>query len=324
MLRRETPWLTACSIAMTSVLGVGVALAQPAAPAAPSPPASAAPKAEPPPPPPGVSKGEPLPADTPTPAASAAASAPPQPKPDPATVLPPRPPTLPYEPPVQVAWERHLEVGPDLAFVTQPASHDQHGHATGVHYNSTFGFAAHATWQMLKNLQFSFYFVDSNQGLRFDPGALGLGGSSQISSRDSAHTYSFGVRFQPLIPFTPNIRGWLSGGIGWARWDFPRMEVADSTMHCAQNTYWPSNCYMLYERSDNMAVFPLGVGASFDLIPRHLALVVEFTAAIPAFQSGTAVSTTRAVNDLGANVKVGGLPIIDVMLVESVGLSIVL
>jgi hypothetical protein len=256
-----------------------------------------------------------------TPPASNAA-APAKPKPDPATVLPPRPPTLPYEQPVPVPWERHLEVGPDLAFVTQPASHDEHGKTTGVHYNSTFGFAAHATWQMLKNLQFTFYFVDSNQGLRFDPGALGLPG--QISSQDSAHTYSFGVRFQPMIPFTPKLRGWLSGGIGWARWDFPRMEVADGTMHCAQNKYVLSQCYMLYERSDNMAVFPIGIGASFDVIPRHLSLVVEFNAALPAFQSGTAISTTRAVNDAGLNVPVGGLPLVDVMLVETVGLSIVL
>ncbi len=81
---------------------------------------------------------------------------------------------------------------------------------------------------------------------------------------------------------------------------------------------------MLYERSDNMAVFPLGVGAAFDVVPRHLALVVEFTAALPAFQSGTAVSTTRAVNDAGENVKVGGLPLVDVVLVESIGLSILL
>jgi hypothetical protein len=316
MARRET-WWASCSLAIASIVGVGAAFAQPAAPAKPVAPAAQPPAA--------ASSAAPA-ADTASPAPG---TAPAKPKPDPATVLPPRPPTLAYDPPPVVPWERHLEVGPDLAFVTQPASHDYHGMPTRVHYASTFGFAAHVTWQMLKYLQFSVYFVDSNHGLRFDPGALGLPG--QISTPNSAHTYSLGGRFQPLFPFTERIRGWLSGGIGWARWDFPRMEVTEhGATNCALNTYVVPKpperrgCYMLYERNNNMAVFPLGLGASFDLVPHHLALVVEFTAAIPAFQSGTAVSSTRAVNDAGANVPVGGLPVIDVMLVESLGLSLVL
>ena len=70
-----------------------------------------------------------------------------------------------------------------------------------------------------------------------------------------------------------------------------------------------------------MAVFPLGVGAEFEIVQNHLSLVVEFNAAIPAFQSGTAVSTTRAVNADGVNAPVGGLPVIDVVLIETLGLS---
>jgi hypothetical protein len=53
-------------------------------------------------------------------------------------------------------------------------------------------------------------------------------------------------------------------------------------------------------------------------------LVVEYRVFVPAFQSGTAVSTTRAVNADGANIKVGGLPVIDLMMVETLGLSIIL
>jgi hypothetical protein len=103
------------------------------------------------------------------------------------------------------------------------------------------------------------------------------------------------------------------------------MEVAEhGAPICEQLSYYPSSCYILYERSNNMAVFPLGIGAAFDFVPHHLSLVVEFHASLPVFQSGTAISSTRAVTADGQNVKVGGLPLIDVMLVETLGLSFAL
>ncbi|HVY47073.1 MAG TPA: hypothetical protein VHB21_14395 [Minicystis sp.] len=251
-----------------------------------------------------------------------AADAPPAPakKPDPADVLPPRPPTPRLPPPEPVPWTRLIEFGPDLAFVSQPASHDATGHATGVHYQSTFGFGAHLTWPALKHLQFSVYFLDSNQGLRFDPGALGLRG--QITS-SSAHTYSFGLRAEPMIPLGDRARGWVSVGIGWGRWDFPRMEVATGSGPCPIDTF-DRSCSLLYERADNMAVFPLGLGGSFDVVRGRLAVVLEFSASIPAFQNGTAVDSTRAVDASGANRAVGGLPLVDVTLAETLGLSLVL
>jgi hypothetical protein len=256
--------------------------------------------------------------------ASARAAEPPPPPvdhPDPATLLPPRPPEPPRRASYDLPWERHVEIGPDVAFVDHTSHADALGADSGVKYASTFGFGVHASWAMWRYLQLSLFFFNSSHALDMKSGALGVAGT--ITS-DSVATYSLGARVQPMIPLGPRVRVWASLGVGWQRFDFPRMEVNEPGASCPVNTYTPGSCYMVYERANSMAEFPFGVGASFEVVPRWVAIQAELTALVPAWQAGTAVDPLPVVDDRGHNRVLGGLPVVDLTLVGTLGLSIIL
>jgi hypothetical protein len=217
---------------------------------------------------------------------------------------PARPPLPPEPPSVPLPWERHIEVGADLLYLSRP---------TGglVHLDATLGWGAHLNWELVKHLRFTFYLDAARHPVQLALGALGI--NSKITS-DRVNTYMFGVRFSPSLAFTPRLRGWVTAGFGWGRFEFPRMTAQDPGQAA----------YMLPDRSAYVAEVPLGLGLSFDIIPRWLSLQAEFTAAPLFGQVGTAVVTSQAVDAMGKKRTLGALPDLDVSLVQSIGFSLLL
>ncbi len=218
--------------------------------------------------------------------------------------MPARPPLPPEPPSVPLPWQRHLEVGADLLYLARPT--------TGlIHLDATLGYGAHLHWELVRHLRFTFYFQGARHPVQLAKGALGLAGN--IFS-DPVNTYMFGVRFSPSIAFTPRLRAWLTAGFGWGRFEYPKMKAQDAGQAV----------FTLPERSEYAAEVPLGVGLSFDLIPRWLSLQAELTAAPLFGHVGTAVVSGQAIDAAGKKRAIGAMPEVDASIVQSLGLSLLL
>ena len=217
---------------------------------------------------------------------------------------PPRPPLPPEPPPVPLPWERHIEVGPDALFVARPTS-------SAVHLGATLGYGAHLNWDLLSHLRFTFYVEAARHPLTFDAGALGQPG--KITS-PSVSTYMFGARFSPTLPLTPRLRAWLTAGVGWGRFGYPRMTAQDPGQAA----------FTIPERSAYIVEVPLGLGISFDIIPRWLSIQAELTGAFLIGHQGSAFDPAQAIDAAGKKRAIGLLPHLDASVVQSIGLSLLL
>lgn len=214
------------------------------------------------------------------------------------TPLPPEPPSVP------LPWERHIEVGADALFVGRPTS-------GAVHLGAIPGYGAHLNWEILRHLRFTFYVEGARHPLTFDAGALGQPGKITSSAVNS---YVFGARFSPTLPLTPRLRAWLTAGVGWGRLEYPRMQAQDPGQAA----------FTIPERSAYLIEFPLGLGISFDLIPRWLSIQAELTGAFVPGQQGSAIDTAQAIDAAGRKRTIGGLSPLDASIVQSIGLSLLL
>jgi hypothetical protein len=82
--------------------------------------------------------------------------------------------------------------------------------------------------------------------------------------------------------------------------------------------------FTIRERSGVFVEFPLGLGASFDIIERWLAIEYEATAAPSTGQSGSAYQVFKAIDADGNLKDVGRFGAVEVSFVQTLGLSLIL
>jgi hypothetical protein len=212
---------------------------------------------------------------------------------------------------VPLPWERHLEFGPDVAFVSLPASADADDRATPVRFDPAIGFALHLNIELIRYLRFTAYLVDSRHTLQLPPGSLGLEGEIHA---ERVHTFRFGARFSPTLPLTTRARLWGTLGMGWGQLEFSPMTVKEPGLRS----------FMIRKRADSVLELPLGVGAAFEVVPRWLSVQLEFTYAFDLKQQGTGQAGVQTIDDAGRKRAVGGLPRLDGLLVQTFGVSLLL
>jgi hypothetical protein len=221
---------------------------------------------------------------------------------------PPRPPPIDLEePPPSPRWERHIDAGVDVGLITRLASTD-----TDVRYEQAFGYGIHGRIDIVRYLRFTGYYLASSHAVALPPGALGLSGDL---SMDSVSAFSFGARLAPMWPLSERARLWISGGVGWGRLDFGRMEVKEPHAPAA---------YLVRDRSFSFVEIPVGVGASIEIIRRWLAVEIEVTGAFVVGEGGSAVELGQAIDTAGKIRSVGALPALDASFAQTIGLSLIL
>jgi len=229
----------------------------------------------------------------------------------------PRPPLPDIAVPEPPRWRRHLEVGGDFAVVARPFTNGLDPSSIG--YNPAVGWGVHLRWPIFDWLRFHAYFLDAHHGLDIPQGALAAPTSVSISPAASidtgaVETFSFGGRLAPTWPISERLRAWVSAGIGWGRFNFPVMTVTEPGGHA----------YEVQDRSGVFVEFPLGIGASFDVIERWLAIELESTIAPVTGQSGDAYEVFQAIDADGEIADVGPFGAIEASFVNTVGLSLIL
>jgi hypothetical protein len=248
----------------------------------------------------------------PGPAAAAEAQAQGAPAVPNAAPLPARPPLPPMPRPPQLPWERHLEVGADLALVARPGGKDAAGLPTPVRLDPAPGWGIHLRWEVLRYLHFSGYFIGAAHTLSMPPGSFGQPGA--VTAGEAVHSYVFGARVMPCYPFTDRLRAWISAGAGWGKIAYPRLQVSEGG-HAP---------FAIHERDAFIVELPLGVGMSYEIIPRWLDLELGFTGAFLLSQQGNALEKTQAIDYAGKKRAIGAAPQLDGSLVPTLGFSLIL
>ena len=230
----------------------------------------------------------------------------------------PRPEPEEVEPPATLPWGRRLEIGGSYAMVFRPFANGLTPSSIG--YNPALAaWALHLHWDLFPFLRFHPYFLDAHHGLDIPAGALSSGTSDSIAAGatvadTTVATFVLGAKLAPTWPISDRFRAWIAAGIGWGRYEFPEMVVTE-----------PSGAQLtIRERSGVFVEFPLGLGASFDIIERWLAIEYEATAAPATGQSGSAYEVFKAIDSSGNLKDVGMFGAVEVSFVQTLGLSLIL
>ncbi|MEQ9318797.1 MAG: hypothetical protein RIF41_06535 [Polyangiaceae bacterium] len=233
----------------------------------------------------------------------------------------PRPPEVDVPVPDEPEWTRHIEVGADAAFVLRPFHNGVV--ESPIRYESAIAWGLHAHFNALPWLRLTPYFLDVHHGLDIPQGALVTSGQSidpsWTLSDATVTTYVFGLKVQPTLNFTPRLRAWLTAGIGWGRFGFPEMTVMTDPEDPDS-----SDNFVIRQRKSTFVEFPLGLGISFDIIDRWLALEFESLAAPMTGQSGNAHERFQAIGPEGTVRNVGRFGAAEVSFVQALSFSLIL
>ncbi len=221
----------------------------------------------------------------------------------------PEPPARPKElPPLEIGsppFTRHVDIGGGVALVHRITSGD-----TGVRYPAAVGAGFWARVDVTRYLRANFYAVRTARDVNLPAGALGLAGDP---GEVEVYAYSFGLRLAPTWRLGPRARTWVSAGAGWGRLELGRFDVAAA-----------GGSFQVRERAASFVELPMGLGASFDVVPRWLAVEIETTGVFYVAQRGRAFEDGQTIDASGRRVTVGAFPMLGGGFVTTLGLSLVL
>jgi opacity protein-like surface antigen len=244
--------------------------------------------------------------------------------PPPPVTGPPRPEPLPeIETPEAPPWQRHLEVGGGVVYVSRPLFGDRP--STSPRYQAGVGFGVDLRWDLFSFLRIHPYFLHVVHHTPMPRGALTTEADNSISGatvfpETSAATFSFGARVEPVWALNERLRAWLSVGVGWGRLRVPVQGAFDPALGGdpeQPNLFLPDRAFSFVE-------FPLGIGTGFDIIERWLALNYDLAVVPVVGQSGDAVEPFQGIDGSGQTRDIAALEAFDVYFAHSLTLALIL
>ncbi len=223
----------------------------------------------------------------------------------------PRPPPFPEDPPLaKLPLKRRFDIGTDLLLVNRPAADTIDGAPSHIAYRPALGFGFHARIQVIRYLQVGAYFAGATHGFTSGQGALGVHGSIES---DSLSTLWFGAKLMPTLPLGDYVRLFGTLGLGWGRFEVPQMTVRE-----------PGRAsFIIKGRGNSFVEFPIGMGASFEVIENWLSVDVEITGSPTLSRKGTSFVPVQAI-DNGRKRTIDSMAETHMSFVQSFGLSLLL
>lgn len=194
----------------------------------------------------------------------------------------------------QDAPKGQLQLGPDFGLIQRPAQPN----GAGITYAPGITYGAHAQLLTARWLRFSLYYLHARQPLEIPEGSLG-GGAVVHPERDYLSSYVLGARLQPTLNLGQRLHLWVSAGAGWGKASAPPMQVGSSSA---------ANHIQAARREGVLVELPFGVGGSFDIIKKWLAVSIDATYAPLTNQSGDLYRDVQAIDASGRMVHIGPLP----------------
>jgi hypothetical protein len=228
----------------------------------------------------------------------------------------PRPVLPDVDPPGKPPWQRHGELGVDFVWLARPFAKGLVD--SPVRYKPYPALGFHLRWEIFRWLQFSPYFVWGEHPVHIPPGSLSTSSPNTVR-RDAVidsfkvSTFAFGAKVAPTWPIRKGWRLWLSAGVGYGRFGFHNMKVTEG-----------NKSYDLPNRDGVFVELPVGLGISYDVLPRWLVISYEASGAAVVGQSGPAHTTDQAVDADGKVRDVGPVGAIQASFVQTLGIGIIL
>lgn len=240
-------------------------------------------------------------------AAPSASSAPPAPA---SASAPARPPPLEEDAPPATGRARHVDLGTAAVLIAPLADSVEEG-PSKVHYAPGPGFSAYARILLCDYLETAAVFSWAVHDIESDAGALGQAG---LLDDGPLASYRLEAHVMPTLAIGDRVRLFLIAGLGWGRLETGPMHVREAD----------GSSFVVRGRGASYFDVPLGLGASFELVPNWLGLDVMSWASPTFAQHGTAHTSVQSLDAEGHPETVGPLPEVPVWFVESIGLSVLL
>lgn len=175
------------------------------------------------------------------------------------------------------------------------ASTDDSVNPDGIGYDPAFQLSFQARGYVWSWLNVAAYYVTSSHEINLPRGAAGF--DYEQIEMGKVLAYSLGARIEPTYRVTDEFRTWLSIGIGWGRMRLDKVNVVEA-----------DRSYTVRKRTGVFVEVPLGIGASYEVIPRWLAIQAEADIAPLSKQSGKLFDPTTFVDSQGTLDSVGPMP----------------
>lgn len=178
-----------------------------------------------------------------------------------------------------------------------------------VAYLPTMGLDLALRFPIFRHLEAGVGATFAMPSIAYDHDALGLRG---VYESDAIARVQGEIRLYPTLPLTDRVTLFAIVGAGFGRLEFPSVNV-ESDGHET----------LIAARGASFFDFPIGVGASFALVPRWLSLELSLDVAPMLLKDGDAFVPVQAIEQ-GKKVHASALPKIDVTYRQAIGLSLLL
>lgn len=191
------------------------------------------------------------------------------------------------------------------------ASTDASVNPDGIGYDPAVQFSFQGRGYVSPWLSFSLYYVRASHEVSLPPGAAGM--DYEQIDMDTVLSYSLGARVEPTYRVSDTFRAWLSLGVGWGRMSLDKVTVQEQ-----------DRSYTVRDRAGVFVEVPFGIGASYEIVPRWLAIQAEADVAHLSKQSGKLFDPTPFVDNKGSRDAVGPMPTQTISSSFLLGVSLIL
>ncbi len=190
---------------------------------------------------------------------------------------------------------RMAELGVGSGFVYRRASTDTDNNPGGISYGGSLGIDAQARAYLVPWLRIAVYYLGGYESIDIPRGAASIEYDDLDLGR--AWAFSLGGRIEPTWHVSDRFRAFGIVGAGWGRMKTPPMQVQNE-----------ATSYAVDRRAGVWVEFPVGVGATFDVVRNRLGLSFESTVAPHGSQSGSLFGAVQYVDSNGTMGHVQGMP----------------
>lgn len=194
---------------------------------------------------------------------------------------------------------------------TRHASTDDGVNPDGIGYDPAFQLAFQGRGYVWPWLNFAVYHLRASHEISLPRGAAGM--DYETVDMGTVLTYSLGARLEPTYRVSDSFRTWLSLGVGWGRMSLEKVTV-----------YEEARSYTVRERAGVFVEVPVGIGASYEVVPRWLAVQAEANVAHLSKQSGKLFDPTPYVDSQGSRGTVEPMPTQTISTSFVLGVSLIL
>jgi opacity protein-like surface antigen len=177
----------------------------------------------------------------------------------------------------------------------RPAASDANENPDGIGYGPGLQLSFQARGYVWSWLNAAIYHRRASHEIDLPRGAAGL--DYEHISMDKVLVYSLGARLEPTYHVSEAFRTWVSVGVGWGRMTLGKVHVQES-----------DRSYTVPDRAGVFVEVPLGLGASYEVVPRWLAVQAEADIAHLSNQSGGLHGSTPYVDSNGSLHFAGPMP----------------